>query len=177
MVFVDTSAWFARHVSADPNHQCVRECFDKKPRELLITTDYCVDETLTLLAARGRRRLAVEVGRALFEAKVARIHFLTPDQVRRAWILFQTRASAGWSFTDCTSKVVMDDLNIKTAVALDAHFRQFGILVHRNRQGRRMPPTTPKKFRFVHSNLRDLRGLRFKGRLFLQGACMFGRSG
>ena len=36
---------------------------------------------------------------------------------------------AGWSFTDCTSKVVIDELAIKTVVTLDVHFRQFGILV------------------------------------------------
>jgi predicted nucleic acid-binding protein len=54
---------------------------------------------------------------------------MTPDQIRRAWILFQQRASAGWSFTDFTSKIVIDDLDVKMAVALDAHFRQFGISV------------------------------------------------
>jgi hypothetical protein len=31
--------------------------------------------------------------------------------------------------TDCTSKVVIDQLQIKSAVALDDHFRQFGVLV------------------------------------------------
>jgi len=30
---------------------------------------------------------------------------------------------------DCTSKVVIDELNIKTAVALDSHFQQFGVQV------------------------------------------------
>jgi uncharacterized protein len=128
MVFVDTGAWFARYVPADPNHQRIKACLDANV-EPLITTDYCVDETLTLLASRGRFRLALEVGRALFEVRVARIHFLTPDQIRLAWILFNQRAAAGWSFTDCTSKVVIDELNIKTAVALDGHFHQFGILV------------------------------------------------
>jgi uncharacterized protein len=128
MVFVDTGAWFARHVPADRNHQRVKAWFDANT-ELLITTDYCADETLTLLAARGRVRLAIEVGRALFEGNVSELHFVTPDQLHRAWILFQQHASAGWSFTDCTSKVVMDELGIKTAVALDAHFQQFGVVV------------------------------------------------
>jgi uncharacterized protein len=128
MIFVDTGAWFARYVSADPNHQRVKACLDANA-EPLITTDYCVDETLTLFVARKRVGLAQEVCRALFDAGVTRLHFLTSDQVRRAAVLFQTRAAAGWSFTDCTSKVVIDELNIKTAVSLDAHFRQFGILV------------------------------------------------
>jgi predicted nucleic acid-binding protein len=43
--------------------------------------------------------------------------------------MFTQRAAAGWSFTDCTSKVVIDELQLNAAVALDEHFRQFGIAV------------------------------------------------
>ena len=128
MIFVDTGAWYARYVPTDPNHQRVTAWLDANSQPLL-TTDYCVDETLTLLVARRRLPRAIEVGRALIEAKVAELHFVRPDQVRRAWILFQRFAAAGWSFTDCTSKVVIDDLGIATAIALDNHFRQFGIAV------------------------------------------------
>jgi len=125
MVFVDTGAWFARHVPSDPDHGRVKEWFSTNA-EPLLTTDYCIDETVTLLAARGRVRRAVELGRVLFAEELARVHFLTPEEIRRAWVLFEQRSSAGWSFTDCTSKIVIDDLHITTAVALDDHFRQFG---------------------------------------------------
>jgi uncharacterized protein len=128
MIFVDTGAWFARHVPSDPDHQRVKAFLDTNS-EPLITTDYCVDETLTLLAARKRHRLALEVGNAFFGENVSRIHFVSPEQIRRAWILFQSRAATGWSFTDCTSKVVIDELKIEIAVAIDAHFRQFGIRI------------------------------------------------
>jgi predicted nucleic acid-binding protein len=128
MVFVDTGAWFARYVPSDPNHLRVTAWLDANA-EPLLTTDYCIDETLTLLVARRRLRLALEVGRALIEENVAQLHFVSPDQIRRAWILFQQRAAAGWSFTDCTSKIVIDELGIATAIALDAHFQQFGIAI------------------------------------------------
>jgi predicted nucleic acid-binding protein len=97
--------------------------------EPLITTDFCIDETLTLIGARKRPSLAIEVGKHFFERSIARIHFVSPQQFGRAWILFQQRASAGWSFTDCTSKIVIDDLNLKSAAALDRHFEQFGITI------------------------------------------------
>jgi hypothetical protein len=71
----------------------------------------------------------LEAGVAFFEAGVAQLHFVTPAQISRAWILFKQHAAAGWSFTDCTSKVVIDDLGIATAIALDNHFRQFGVAV------------------------------------------------
>ncbi len=128
MVFVDTSAWFAYFLPTDPHHQRIRECF-RIGNGPLLTTDYCIDETLTILMARGELRRAAEAGRAFFEANIARLHFVTPDQIRRAWLLFQQRAAAGWSFTDCTSKVVIDELSVTTAVSLDNHFQQFGIAV------------------------------------------------
>lgn len=125
MVFVDTGAWFAKFVPEDPNHARIESWFVTNNRPVL-TTDYCIDETLTLLAARNRLARALVAGRFLFEGSFVRIHFIAVDQIHRAWILFQQRAMAGWSFTDCTSKIVIDDLRITTAVALDAHFQQFG---------------------------------------------------
>jgi predicted nucleic acid-binding protein len=45
--------------------------------------------------------------------------------VLRAWVFFQPHAAAGWSFTDGTNFVVMTELGIRKAAALDAHFQQF----------------------------------------------------
>jgi hypothetical protein len=128
VIFVDTGAWFARFAQDDPVHARVKAWFTAN-NEPLVTSDYCVDDTLTLLVARRRYKLAYEAGRQLLGQSIADLHFLTPDQIRRAWILFQSRARAGWSFTDCTSKVVIDEFGIKTAAALDDHFRQFGVVL------------------------------------------------
>ncbi|MGI8980094.1 MAG: type II toxin-antitoxin system VapC family toxin [Pirellulaceae bacterium] len=125
MVFVDTGAWFANFVPDDPHHQRIDDWLSANT-EPLLTTDYCVDETLTLLMARRRLSRALVAGHFFFHKDVLQIHFVTPDQIRRAWILFQQRAAAGWSFTDCTSRIVMGDLGIQTAAAVDEHFRQFG---------------------------------------------------
>lgn len=124
MIFVDTSAWFAFFVPTDPDHRRIRDWIGGQ-REAVLTTDYCLDETLTLLVARRELVRALEAGRELIERGMARIHFLTPGQILRAWVFFQQHAAAGWSFTDCTSFVVMTELGIRKAAALDAHFRQF----------------------------------------------------
>ncbi|MDX1929088.1 MAG: PIN domain-containing protein [Pirellulaceae bacterium] len=55
MVFVDTGVWFALLVAKDPNHQRTTEWFVKLS-EQIITSDYVVDETLTLLLMRGERK-------------------------------------------------------------------------------------------------------------------------
>lgn len=128
MIFVDTGAWFARFVPDDPDHGPVARWFDGNV-ERLITSDYCIDETLTLLLARKRPRLALQAGRELFAQSLSEVYFLSRDTIERAWNLFQQQVSSGWSFTDCTSKVVIDELRLRAAVALDDHFRNFGIEV------------------------------------------------
>jgi predicted nucleic acid-binding protein len=125
MIFVDTGALFALVVATETDHDAVQAWYDAN-EESLVTTDYCVDELLTLLVARNRPALAVATGWKMFNESLCQLHFLTPDQIRRAWVVFQSQYRQGWSFTDCTSKIVIDDLGIQTAAALDQHFRQFG---------------------------------------------------
>ena len=65
MIFVDTGAWFATVVPTDPNHQRATS-FLAANREPLITTDYVVDETLTLLRARGEHQRSILTGERFF---------------------------------------------------------------------------------------------------------------
>ena len=102
MIFVDTSAWFAFFMPIDIDHKRVVE-FLESNGEPLVTTDYCIDETLTLLLARGEFQRAIYAGRAFFHENLAQIHFVTADQVYRAWIQFQQHATARWSFTSVSS--------------------------------------------------------------------------
>jgi len=125
MIFVDTSAWFSMVVSVAEQHQAVKLCFETLP-EPLITTDYVVDETLTLLRARGYAKLALTLGAEFFHGSVTGIHYLSEDDVREAWEVFRRYDDKEWSFTDCASKVVMERLQITQAFSLDHHFRQFG---------------------------------------------------
>jgi predicted nucleic acid-binding protein len=125
MVFVDTSAWFAAVVPSDPNHPHAANWLATNS-EVLITTDYIIDETLTLLRARGERQRAKLLGQKFFEASIAEIYFLTEADVRQAWGIFEQYDDKGWSFTDCASKVLIDEMNISRAFAFDHHFHQFG---------------------------------------------------
>ncbi len=51
MIFVGTGAWFASIVPSDPDHQEAVRWLNGND-EPLLTTDYVVDEVLTLLRAR-----------------------------------------------------------------------------------------------------------------------------
>jgi len=125
MIFVDTSAWFAAVVPSDPNHHRAANWLATNS-EVLITTDYIIDETLTLLRARGERQRAKLLGNKFFEASIAEVYFLTEEDIRQAWAIFEQYDDKGWSFTDCSSKVVIDEMNISQAFAFDHHFHQFG---------------------------------------------------
>ena len=127
MIFVDTGAWFAVIVPTDPDHAAANAWFAEN-REPLITSDYVVDETLTLLRARGERRRASEMGLRFFQGRIAHIHFLNEADIRAAWRVFVRFADKDWSFTDCTSMVLCERLAITSAFAFDTHFRQFGSL-------------------------------------------------
>jgi predicted nucleic acid-binding protein len=125
LTFVDTSAWFASAVPEDADHHVASDWFDLHGRDL-ITTDYVVDETLTLLVQRGHRAAALSLGDNLFAGTLASIVHVEPDDIRAAWTKFRQFSDKAWSFTDCTSKVVIARLGISTAFAFDHHFRQFG---------------------------------------------------
>lgn len=125
MIFVDTSAWFAATVPTDPDYaQACRWISDN--RQPLVTTDFVVDETVTLLRARGERTRALTLGRQFFGGTIAAVHYLTEAELREAWHVFEAFSDKAWSFTDCTSKVLLDELRIERAFAFDQHFRQFG---------------------------------------------------
>jgi hypothetical protein len=128
MTLVDTGAWFARFVPDDPDHAAAMNWLARND-DRLITTDYIIDETLTLLRARGIRRRAIEAGVLLFASELSVVHYVTAEEIAAAWDVFRRFADKDWSFTDCTSKVVMESLGITTAFSFDRHFRQFGNVI------------------------------------------------
>jgi predicted nucleic acid-binding protein len=66
------------------------------------------------------------MGRLFFTSQIAHVHHLSEVDVLDAWQTFQRFADKDWSFTDCTSKVLVERLGVTRAFAFDQHFRQFG---------------------------------------------------
>lgn len=125
MIFVDTSAWFAHAIPDDEHHEEALG-WVRQNRLLLVTTDYIIDETLTLLRARAQTLRATQLGELLFSGNLAQMHYLSQDDIQHAWQVFRQYTDKEWSFTDCTSRVVMEELGITDAFFFDQHFRQFG---------------------------------------------------
>jgi predicted nucleic acid-binding protein len=60
-------------------------------RELgpLVTSDYVLDELLTLLKARYGVPAALEAGEALWSERFSTLGFLTPSDIQEAWQIFR----------------------------------------------------------------------------------------
>ena len=127
MIFVDTSAWYAQYTPRDAYHRSAAE-FHLQNSEPLLTTDYVIDESLTLLKARGNYERARHFGERVFNGTLATLVWIEPDNVEAAWKVFHSFRDKQWSFTDCTSYVVLQRLGIETAFALTTIFGNLGRL-------------------------------------------------
>lgn len=127
MIFVDTGIWYSANVEEDPDHAKARELLLSASSDL-ITTDYVVDELLTLLAARGHRDVAIRIGEDFWTQTSCDLEWSKEEDNWDAWHVFSTYSDKEWSFTDCVSYAVMKRLGIGEAFALDEHFKQFGIV-------------------------------------------------
>jgi predicted nucleic acid-binding protein len=125
MILVDTGAWFALSVPSDSDHRAATN-FARTNRDVLVTTDYIVDELLTLFRVRREPNRAIAwLDRILFAERCNLVRIELVD-FQRAIDVYRAFADKNWSFTDCTSLAVMERLGIDKAFAFDEHFRQFG---------------------------------------------------
>jgi len=127
-IFVDTSAWYAAVVRKDRDHEIAKE-FLKNNTQPLITSDYIMDETVTLLLSRVGHSYAVRFLEMLQTSRKVQLIYLAPTQIAAAITLFCNRADKGWSFTDCSSFVLMEEYQLQVAFAFDEHFKQAGFRV------------------------------------------------
>jgi uncharacterized protein len=129
-LFVDTAGWIACTDAADLAHEHALTARDSWLDEggVLVTTDYIVDETLTLLRFRGGISVAERWWRDVDSSPRLRWEYISPDRSEKARGMFFRYTDKEFSFTDCTSFVVMRELKLKEALTTDHHFTQAGFL-------------------------------------------------
>ncbi len=123
-IFVDTSAWYALSNEHDTNHALARQYLTETNR--LVTTNFIIDETITLTLIRAGYKNAVRVGELLWSRQLAGIVWVTAEDERAAWQIFKHYNDKRFSFTDCTSFAVMTRLGLACAFTFDADFLQTG---------------------------------------------------
>ncbi|MEW8958782.1 MAG: PIN domain-containing protein [Moorella sp. (in: firmicutes)] len=129
--FVDTSGWCAVYDRSDDNHGKALSFWQKiaSTAGTLYTSDYVMDETLTLLRVRTGHTSAVEFGRLILASKVVKIVPVSASRWKKAWELFIKFGDKDFSFTDCTSFIIMQELHLREVLGFDHHFRQMGFIL------------------------------------------------
>lgn len=123
----------------DSQHESARSFRDEwlAGAGVLVSSDFVMDETLTLI----RMRLGLNAAEHWWEQVEGspRVHWewIDPSRAEKArhW-LFRWR-DKDFSFTDCSSFVVMKERRIRAALTNDRHFAQAGFQLYPLGQGRR----------------------------------------
>jgi uncharacterized protein len=133
MIFVDTGAWYADEVEDDSYHPQARKFMKNELASnaygALITTDYVLDETLTLLRTRRGVKVSTDFINKVRRSKSLQIVWIGKeifDSAVHELSKYDDEKDRDLSFTDCTSFSTMKDLSISHVFTFDAHFQKAG---------------------------------------------------
>ena len=126
MTLVDTSAFYALLDGDDACHTRAVERWEKEPpgEGSLVTTNYIVLETMTLLKAR----LGMDAARTFHDAilPVLRLEWIDEGVHARSVSAFLAADRKGPSLVDFSSFEIMRRLGIRSAFTFDRHYRRYG---------------------------------------------------
>ena len=127
-VFADSSFFCALAAKRDSVHDAALAAFDELVDEnrLIVTTDYIIDEALTLTKARTNSMVALALLDRIENSPAVILELMSGIRLDAAKLFFRKHADHGYSFTDCTSFVVMRELGLTDALTTDRHFREAG---------------------------------------------------
>jgi len=126
--FADTSVLYAAVDARDAYHPDAASLLRQQALAggMIVTSDYVVAETLNLAVARRGRLVADRLLQLLETSSGLRIEWIGPERFLAAKAFFRKHADHDYSFTDCTSFVVMQELRIDDALTSDRHFVEAG---------------------------------------------------
>jgi uncharacterized protein len=128
---VDSSAFKANYDSDDDFHDNAAELMRtvaarKSNITYFVTTDYVLDEAVTLTRFASSHSKAVELIDAARNSRFLQIVYSDEQLFSEGVELFKSHKDKEWSLTDCISFATMNKLDVKTAFTFNAHFRQAG---------------------------------------------------
>ena len=109
----------------DRHHRAAKSFMTDPPP--LVTSDYVVDETTTLLLARVGRGAAERFLVGIRTSRLLRLEMVGTQGFAQAQNLFLHYRDKEWSFTDCTSFAITKRLGIEQVFGFDHHFEQMGL--------------------------------------------------
>jgi predicted nucleic acid-binding protein len=133
LVFVDTWGWWAISNSREAWHQRVKQTMEflLESGNQLITTNFVLDETYTLVRFRVNHQASVELHQRIEQfiaGQLLKVIHILPELEQAAWRIFERYSDKDFSFTDCTSFAVMQLLKTRQVLTDDHHFEQMGFV-------------------------------------------------
>jgi len=132
-LFIDTWGWLALRDRKESRHQEVKDLYirTRSRKGIIYTSDYVLDETITLVF----RRLSFNAAKGSLEMidgankeGYLRVEWVTQERFEKAkGLRLKYQDKPKISFTDLTSMVIMKDLGIKDIITGDEHFIEVGM--------------------------------------------------
>jgi predicted nucleic acid-binding protein len=131
-IFVDTAGWMAMADAKDPEHRGSISYRDRALEDgaIMVTSNYIIDETLTLIKMRLGIGAAEKWWGIVSRSPRCQMEWITPQQAERSLTYFFRWKDQSFSFTDCTSFVLMKELSIQNALTTDSHFLTAGFVIY-----------------------------------------------
>jgi predicted nucleic acid-binding protein len=132
-LFIDTWGWVALGHRKDSKHDQVNQLYRtlRSKNIRIYTSDYVLDETITLLFRRENREEAVRFISGIMksaEQNSTILERVTPERFLAAWHLrLRFLDKPEISFTDMTTMILMKEKRIKHILTQDDHFSQVGM--------------------------------------------------
>ena len=132
-IFIDTWGWLTLRDRREARHREVDRCYRevRRRRDSIYTSDYVLDETITLLFRRLPSVRAEEplqyIQQAIAEGYL-RLEWMTPQRFEKVIELrYRFQDKPRISFTDLTSMVVVSEQEIEEILTEDDHFLHVGM--------------------------------------------------
>ena len=128
--FINTGAFYAFVDKKDDEHKEVVNIL-KNRNERFITSNYIIDELITLFRFRGIpfEKFCSFID-SLWNEEICNILRVTREIDFTAWKLLRKYKDHDFSFTDCTSFILMQQYGMKKVYSMDKHFQIIGFDVY-----------------------------------------------
>lgn len=132
-LFIDTWAWLSLRDKKESRHDEINDFYRKfrERRGMIYTSDYVLDETITMLFKRLPFDMAeaslTKINEAIEEGYL-QVEWVAPERFEKAkGLRLKYHDKPKISFTDLTSMVVMKEIGINDILTEDEHFEHVGM--------------------------------------------------
>ena len=127
-LFIDTSGFFSILVNTDSKHHAATKIIAElaQHRRKALTSNFVIDETFTLLKARNEFTKVQILLDIMEKSNALVVKSIDENLFSNSISYFLQHADKQYSFTDCTSFLLMKEYKIRLALSTDKHFFQAG---------------------------------------------------